>query len=207
MRSAKQQHVIEKAYEVFLRYGYARTTMADLAKAAGLSRPALYLVFPDKEDIFSAVVEWANERSLKAIREGLKSEWALEKKLLYTLELSIGQGYDTIAAHPDAEDLLLLNCGSPAIEAGYAKLQGYLAELLRKAVKSSNLTATPEDVARTLLSSMRGFKLAASDGRDLRRLMAMQVSLTVAALGHSGAPRAVSSRGRTAAVGKKDKLA
>jgi AcrR family transcriptional regulator len=122
------------------------------------SHPALYLVFPGKEEIFSAVIEWASERSLKAIREGLKNEWALEKKLLYTLELSIGQGYDTIKAHPDAEDLLSFNHKSPAIQAGSAKLQGYLAELLREAVKGSSLAATSEELARTLLASMRGFK-------------------------------------------------
>jgi hypothetical protein len=104
--------------------------------------------------------------------------------------VSIAQAFDTVKAYPDAEDLLLINRGSPAIEAGYARLQHYLAELLREAVERSGLAATPEDVARTLLSSMRGFKLAAADGADLRRLMAMQVSLTVAALGQHGVPKA-----------------
>ena len=50
---------------MFFRYGYARTTMADLASAAGLSRPALYLVFPGKAEVFQAVVEWLSEHLLK----------------------------------------------------------------------------------------------------------------------------------------------
>lgn len=71
----------------------------------------------------------------------------------------------------------------PALEHAYAKLQEFLAELLDDAVKASELKATTNEVARTLLSAMCGFKLVATDGKDLRRLIAMQVTLVTAALG------------------------
>ena len=182
MTTEKVQQVIEKSQEVFRRYGYARTTMGDLAAAAGMSRPALYLVFPGKKEIYSAVVKWVSESSLQAIREGLRQEWPLEKKLLYSLEMSIGKAYDRVKAYPDAEDLLSFNYESHRIEPSFANLQGFLAELLRDPAKQSSLHATAQELARTLLSSMRGFKVAASDGRDLRRLMSIQVSLLVGAL-------------------------
>jgi AcrR family transcriptional regulator len=185
MVSEKERLVIERAPEVFRRYGYARTTMGDIAAAAGLSRPALYLVFPNKKEIYGAVVKSVSERSLEAIREGLRNEWPLEKKLLYTLEMSIGQAFDRVKAYPNAEDLLSFNFESHKIEPSFANLQSYLAELLREAVASSRLGVTAQEVARTLLSSMRGFKMAATDGPDLRRLIALQVSLTVAALAPS----------------------
>ena len=86
--------------------------------------------------------------------------------------------------------MLSFNFESHKIEPSFANLQGYLAELLKEAVNDSSLTVTPHEVARTLLSSMRGFKMAATGGRDLRRLIAVQVSLTVAALEHSGESRA-----------------
>jgi len=183
MQAEKKQYVIEKAQEVFRRYGYARTTMGDLASAAGLSRPALYLIFPGKKEIFDATVQWVGETSLQAIREGIREEWPLEKKLLYTLEMSIGQAYDRVKAWPDAEDLLSFNYEAHNIEPSFANLQGFLAELLLEAVNRSELTATPREVARTLLASMRGFKVVATDGQDLRRLMASQVSLIIGALG------------------------
>ena len=38
--------------KVFLAYGFARTTMDDIARAADMSRPALYLLFKNKTDIY-----------------------------------------------------------------------------------------------------------------------------------------------------------
>lgn len=183
MDARKRQHVIEKAQEVFRRYGYARTTMADLATAAGLSRPALYLIFPNKQEVFNATVKWVSDSSLQAIREEAREEWSLEKKLLHTLEMSVAQAYDRVKADPDAEDLLSFNYEAHNIEPSLANLQGFLAELLLEAVNRSELTATPRDVARMLLASMRGFKVVATDGQDLRRLIALQISLIVGALG------------------------
>jgi AcrR family transcriptional regulator len=186
----KARLVLEKAPEVFRRYGFARTTMGDIAAAAGISRPALYLLFPNKKEVYGAVVKSTSEKSLQAIQEGLRDEWPLEKKLLYTLELSIGHAYDRVTANPGAEDLLSFNFESHKIEPSFANLQGHLAELLKEAVNNSSLAVKPHDVARTLLASMRGFKMAATDGRDLRRLIAVQVSLTVAALERSGGSKA-----------------
>jgi AcrR family transcriptional regulator len=76
--SARRQHVIKVAISVFLRYGYAHTTLADIAKAAGLARTALYLVFSDKEAIFSAVVETMVAEKLSDIRRGLPEKSSFE---------------------------------------------------------------------------------------------------------------------------------
>jgi AcrR family transcriptional regulator len=56
MAHEKTEHVIAAARKVFLRYGYRRVTMGDLAEAAQMSRPALYLVFPSKEQIFTVLI-------------------------------------------------------------------------------------------------------------------------------------------------------
>ena len=52
MGQEKDDQIIEAATSVFLRYGFRRTTMGDIAEAAGVSRPALYLRFCNKEHIF-----------------------------------------------------------------------------------------------------------------------------------------------------------
>ena len=49
---AKKNIVFEAAHEVFAQYGYKRTTMNDIAQAADISRPALYLIFDNKENLF-----------------------------------------------------------------------------------------------------------------------------------------------------------
>lgn len=52
----KKARVLSSAEAVFLQQGYARTTMADLASAAGMSRPALYLLYPRKHEVFSSII-------------------------------------------------------------------------------------------------------------------------------------------------------
>jgi len=51
----RRARILEGATSVFLAYGFHRTTMDDIAKAAELSRPALYLHFRNKTDIYRAL--------------------------------------------------------------------------------------------------------------------------------------------------------
>jgi AcrR family transcriptional regulator len=53
----RRTRVVAAAIAAFSRHGYRRCTMGDVAAAAGMSRPALYLLFPAKEALFRAVAE------------------------------------------------------------------------------------------------------------------------------------------------------
>ena len=52
----KRERILEAALDQFAAYGFSRTSMADIAKAAKMSRPALYLHFGNKEEIFRATL-------------------------------------------------------------------------------------------------------------------------------------------------------
>jgi AcrR family transcriptional regulator len=53
----RRARIVAAAITAFSRHGYRRCAMADIAAAAGMSRPALYLVFPGKEAVFRAVAQ------------------------------------------------------------------------------------------------------------------------------------------------------
>lgn len=53
----RRARIIEGAMAAFIRFGYRRAAMADIAAAAGLSRPLLYTVFPNKAAVFRALAE------------------------------------------------------------------------------------------------------------------------------------------------------
>jgi AcrR family transcriptional regulator len=55
--SARRAEILEAAKICFLRYGYGKTSLDDIAKAAGLSRPLLYRKFANKEAIFTALYD------------------------------------------------------------------------------------------------------------------------------------------------------
>jgi AcrR family transcriptional regulator len=54
---ARPEEVLDAALDLFARNGFAATRMEDIAKAAGLSKAAIYLYFPSKDDVFKALIE------------------------------------------------------------------------------------------------------------------------------------------------------
>ncbi|MFT0531854.1 TetR/AcrR family transcriptional regulator [Castellaniella hirudinis] len=59
----RRARVLDAARWCFLNFGFARTTLGDIARRAGISRTLLYHLFKDKEDIFVQVFdEWVLSR-------------------------------------------------------------------------------------------------------------------------------------------------
>jgi AcrR family transcriptional regulator len=48
----RRREILDAAFACFIRHGYAKVGVNDVAKAAGISRPLVYLLFKSKEDIF-----------------------------------------------------------------------------------------------------------------------------------------------------------
>lgn len=48
--------IIEKAKSLFIQHGYHGLSMREIAEEVGVSKPALYYHFKDKEDLFCAVL-------------------------------------------------------------------------------------------------------------------------------------------------------
>ncbi len=67
----KRIRVLKGAMQVFLAYGYSRTTMDDIARAAEVSRPALYLLFRNKTDIYRAICSCLLCNSVREARQAL----------------------------------------------------------------------------------------------------------------------------------------
>lgn len=180
LAAKRHARVLDAATEVFSRYGFARTTMQDIAEQAGMSRPALYLDYANKDSIFTAVVRRMNARQLANIRAAIAPLPGLRDKLLHACLTWGAHGVDLIEAHPDARDLFSL--AFPAVQDMYDEFQVLLAQLLSEPAIDAALGASPAEVARAMTYAMRGFKDTATDGSDMRRLITLQVSLLAAAL-------------------------
>jgi TetR/AcrR family transcriptional regulator len=53
----KLEQILEAARKRFAHFGLAKTTMTEIASDIGMSKASLYYYFPDKEHLFSAVIE------------------------------------------------------------------------------------------------------------------------------------------------------
>jgi AcrR family transcriptional regulator len=167
----KRQRAIEAGARVFLRFGFARATMGDIAQAAGMSRPALYLIFCSKEEVFEAVVaQWIKD-SLAKIAAGLVTRPTLGEKLRFACETWCVEGLERALANPDVRDM----SGLPAVRKSYARFEACLTDILREAVERSGLGVSAGDLARVIVSAMQGFKQTARSGEEMRHLIAVQI--------------------------------
>src|SRR6187401_3401598 len=79
----RRESLLQAAIGVFLRYGYRKTSMDDLARAADLSRQGLYLHFANKEALFKEVVVQLIGQSRATMRAALaRDELPIEERLL-----------------------------------------------------------------------------------------------------------------------------
>ena len=63
---SRREALLEAAVGVFARYGFRKTSMDEVARAAGVSRQGLYLQFADKEELFRKAVEFRLNHQLSA---------------------------------------------------------------------------------------------------------------------------------------------
>lgn len=176
----RRDQIVEAATGIFWRYGYARTTMSDIAQASGLTRPTLYLSFPDKEQIFAAVVEKMVAEKLAEIRGQLPRHGSFEDQLRYACEAWVCEGYELVQAHPDAKDMFDL--GFKSVSAGYEAFTELLAALIAAPLRARFPELGAAETARSIVAALKGFKDMAGSAGELRRLIAVHTRLVAGAL-------------------------
>lgn len=187
----KQTAILDAAWTVFLRYGYRRVTMADLAQAASMSRPALYLVFANKDELFRALVERFCARTLTRIHDECRETSGLAEQLTLAFELWVVEPYLLIMQSPDARDLVEVGQGvaSEVIQQACAAFEsGLLAILQRECPVAPANGPSLAEIARILARSAHGFKFSAETVDDLRAMIRGQLALALIALGQPPYP-------------------
>jgi AcrR family transcriptional regulator len=185
MENEKELRVIRAAKTVFLRYGFRRVTMQDVAAEAGISRPALYLIYPNKEEIFKAAARQIASESMAIIRDGLHRFPGMEGKLNFAFDVWTVRPFELMLNSPDAKDVIECTHGfaKEAISKTGAEFETLLLEILAPLKARSNKPVIPlPQVAHLLATSVHGYKESAADVADLRAMIAGLLKLTLAAL-------------------------
>ncbi len=158
----KRSVIHAAAIDRFSEHGFAGTSMADIAEAAGMSRPALYQYFRNKEDIFASafvdLFEVQVARALAALDEpGTRAE-----QLDAFLQRSEGDLWERMSASAHSEEVLHVKSAEvvAAIEAVVAQLWEAMAVYLRRAAPGRSRAAVERRAAwvEVLKFSPKGFK-------------------------------------------------
>src|ERR1700743_635402 len=66
-QDVKKDKILEAAHDRFLHYGYSKTTMNEIAGDISMSKALLYYYFPDKSELYVAVMRKLAADYLKRI--------------------------------------------------------------------------------------------------------------------------------------------
>jgi TetR/AcrR family transcriptional regulator of autoinduction and epiphytic fitness len=163
---ARQAIVLDAAVAVFARYGFRKTSMDEVARAAGISRQGLYLQFANKEDLFRKALVHSLDSQLRAAAAALaRDEVSLELRLIAACDAWSGRFIGSLGS--DAADLM---CASTSLAgATLAQYEGEFEMALTRAIDASPLHEfcavsglRAADLAQALHATARGLKKSAS---------------------------------------------
>lgn len=181
----RQARVLEVARQAFVRHGYKRVTMGDIAGAANLSRPALYLVYPSKEEIFTACLSLYFGELLTELKAGLPGENGVERKLVLAFELWAVRPFGMVLAAPDSKDLFESGrqFATDVVAAHFATFESIVGQLLKPLVQAQSTVRLPAiQIARLMVGAALGFKQSARDVAHLRQMIAGLIGIVLASL-------------------------
>ncbi len=143
--------VAQCAIEVFARYGFRRSSMEDIAAAAGMSRPALYQHFSNKAEIFRASSELAQATAFEAAKGAAEGD-DLAARLAAMLIAYKKPTWRIFATTPHGEELLGLNAAlaGDVTEAAEIRARALFARVLGAAAAPG---WDAEEAARLLLAA------------------------------------------------------
>lgn len=82
----RRDAIIAAARACFWQYGYAKTSLDDIARRAEISRPLIYRTFTNKDAIFGAVYDAAFVARYPAVLGALATRGSTRERLLRTCE-------------------------------------------------------------------------------------------------------------------------
>lgn len=182
MSDDKRRHILDRALEVFFKYGFKRVSMNEIAEAAGVSRPGLYLYFQSKEQVFNEAIERQGSLLVEEISSNLLACGTPADKLLYAFDVWTIRNFDRNKNSPEAREIVdaTPHFARDAHKAVYEKFNALLASIVDSAdTDLQRLELSSNQVAHLLSSAMRGFKLVAEDGIELRRMLNGLIALTL----------------------------
>jgi AcrR family transcriptional regulator len=136
----QRERLIAAVPRVVAEYGYEAMSVADVVKAAAVSRNAFYKNFADKQECFAIAHDEGHERLIELLAQSCDEAATIEERV----ERSLAAGMDALASEPDVARLLFVEAPSAGEEVAlrYHEWLGRYGALLRAAAPD----LTPESI-------------------------------------------------------------
>ena len=180
--AARRSAILDAAVPVFLRYGFKKTSMDDVARAAGISRQGLYLHFPNKELLFKEGLARLIDGMRAAGRAALaRDDLPMEERLLGLFEAVHGHAI----GEPGAENMTeLLEAATALMGNAIDELEDGLVADLAKALRPTKLAAewkalgiSAKELADNLYATSHGAKHRVTSKAEYRDRMRVAIKI------------------------------
>jgi AcrR family transcriptional regulator len=168
---ARLEKVLDAAYACFVRHGVRKTTMEDIAHAAGISRPAVYQYVRSKDDVYRRLASRLYAGALTEARQAAQAPGTLAQRLDRVLAAKLALTQRLCDDSPYAGELLGPSARVPTeLERGFlADLTDLLTATITGAAAAADLQLHPDnarEIAELALALARGLE---ADGDPARR--------------------------------------
>lgn len=178
-REFDRKDALRTAMELFWRYGYEGTSVAQLGNAMGITSPSLYAAFGSKDELYRESVDLyvkeASTPALKILDETPRVDDAVER-FLRTLARQFTRGPAGQRGCMIATGDVVCAPGNAGVAAEMsarrARAEGAIRARLLRAVDKRQLppTADVKGLAAYLTAVIQGMSVQARDGASFRRL-------------------------------------
>lgn len=171
---SKSAAILNAALQTFLDYGFKRTTMDDIAKAAGMSRPALYLVYKNKKDIFRACIITMMDVLKARLDQVVSGSASTEESVYSVLEAGIVEPFHILAHTTHGPEIFDMKSelADDLFDEWMLTLETAIASILQRALSEGRLDLSetnmePKQIAALIVDGAEGIKLRMMEGGDI----------------------------------------
>jgi len=157
----RRQQILTVAEEYFAFYGYSKTSVADLAKAVGVSSAYIYRFFASKQAIGEAVCRSAHSRIHAAIEEIAASQDTAASRLRKVFRCIVDKGFELFFRERKLHEITVV--ASQGKWYSSLKHRAIILDVVRKIVVEGRTAGeferkTPlEEVCRAIVVAMTPF--------------------------------------------------
>ena len=160
----RQKQILDAAITEFAQHGFHATRMEDIARAAGLSKGAVYLYYKSKDAIITALLRTMFAWELRGARAIMEAEGSAADRLL-AITCMLAEEFERMAvAMPILLEFYAVAFRQSAVREYlsqmYEEFRAPLARLIQQGIERGEFRAVaPADVALTWIALVEGLAL------------------------------------------------
>jgi len=171
-QDVKREKILDAAYQRFLHYGYSKTTMNEIAGDLQLSKALLYYYFPDKSQLYIAVMRKLISQYLRSLEEKIGQFNSLKDAFVF----QVNTQHDFIITNYNFFDFFRLNEQNlpETIWEIIGEIHQAEVRLMSKVIKTEASNGTikpvsnPDEIVDLLLDALHGVRVRSASHKKVR---------------------------------------